>query len=281
MVRSDRNQRVVIFDGAGASKAVNAKQFPATKEFFERLPDEVTGDQYFQFVLRHLSHTYEQGSIDVEMVLWELQSLFNFFKLIADSRNVVGRAVNENILRKIHQSYNFGNLQSASNAMLGALGTTIGKINEQVYDLYSYEPSNKELSDKWTLLLSKLLNDGHIVDIFTTNYDLVIESALNHIGAAKLLNDYLGASGGLQKSIDLSNWQEDSKRSLGLLTKLHGSLNWKRKAGSIYIGDSIFTGSHEKQAIIYPGFKGVQTSRFSGRSTTTSRGRWPTPITYL
>jgi hypothetical protein len=257
MVRSDNRQRVVIFAGAGASKAVNSEQFPATREFFERLPEEVLGDPYFQFVLEHLSRETQKTDIDIEMVLWELQNLYNFFNSVSDAKNIISRAVSENIIKTHHSGYNFGHLQHASGAMLNLLKTTIGKINEQVYDLYSYEPAVNELGDNWILLLSKLRNDGHLVDVFTTNYDLVIESALDHIGGQKLLNDYLGASGGLQKHLDLANWQEDSKRDLGLLTKLHGSLNWKRKASSIYIGDSIFTGSHEKQAIIYPGFKGL------------------------
>lgn len=42
----------------------------------------------------------------------------------------------------------------------------------------------------------------------------------------------------------------------GLLTRLHGSVNWSKDAETIYVGDPKFKGKHENHAIIYPGFKG-------------------------
>jgi hypothetical protein len=74
--------------------------------------------------------------------------------------------------------------------------------------------------------------------------------------------NYSGAKGRVQRFLDLTQWQEDAKRTGGLLTKLHGSLNWKFNGDRIAIGDSGFTGIHAKHAIIYPGFKGRSNAAF-------------------
>lgn len=42
-----------------------------------------------------------------------------------------------------------------------------------------------------------------------------------------------------------------------MLTKLYGSVNWTSEGKDIYVGGPVFSSSHEKHAIIYPGFKGV------------------------
>jgi hypothetical protein len=39
--------QVLIFAGAGASMSVNPEKFPATLEFFERLPDEIKKTRSF------------------------------------------------------------------------------------------------------------------------------------------------------------------------------------------------------------------------------------------
>ena len=42
----------------------------------------------------------------------------------------------------------------------------------------------------------------------------------------------------------------------GLLTKLHGSVDWQRGQQSIHTGTPLFSGEHERHLIIYPGSKG-------------------------
>jgi len=59
-------------------------------------------------------------------------------------------------------------------------------------------------------------------------------------------------------------WSRGPKAGLdlrpgGLLTKLHGSVDWSRRPGRepIYVGgDPGFKGDHERHVILYPGFKG-------------------------
>lgn len=146
--------------------------------------------------------------------------------------------------------------------MVTALKRTTGLINQQVYDLYGNDPAEDELTGNWIPLLKPLFDRDIRLDLFTTNYDLVIENALQIIGGDDFLYSYLGAPGRIQRYIDLKQWQEDTDRAQGLLTKLHGSLNWKQRRDQIAIGDILFTGDHSRHAIIYPGFKGSSNAIF-------------------
>lgn len=89
-----QERRVVVLSGAGASKAVNPSKYPTTIEFFEGLPDEVRSDRYFNFVLNFLR---ESGAdpIDIELVLWELQKLLEFYEAVTSNNTIVGRAINQ------------------------------------------------------------------------------------------------------------------------------------------------------------------------------------------
>lgn len=66
----------------------------------------------------------------------------------------------------------------------------------------------------------------------------------------------------MRQSLDLTNWASGHEWQGVLLTKLHGSLDWKYGRNTIQVGDAIFTGDHSKQAIIYPGFKGKNDAPF-------------------
>lgn len=69
-------------------------------------------------------------------------------------------------------------------------------------------------------------------------------------------------SGRRRRIIEFDNWTSAQEPRHGLLTKLHGSLDWKIQDHNIHVGDPVFTGDHAKQAIIYPGFKGGSTVLF-------------------
>lgn len=257
-----RQQRVVVLAGAGASKAVQPKKFPTTLEFFERLPQSVLSDQYFQFVLGFLKTQRGDDVIDIELVLWELQKLIEFFQQVNDGSSVIGRAITTNLMSSAHGGWGFGQLLDGSPQLTKNLARTIGLINQQVYDFYSYDPEPTELKDNWSLLIERVLKLGARLDIFTTNYDLVVENALQAFDGDNFMYRYCGVKGRVQRFLDLTQWQEDADRSSGLLTKLHGSLNWKINNENIAISDSGFTGTHAKHAIIYPGFKGRSNAAF-------------------
>jgi hypothetical protein len=138
--------------------------------------------------------------------------------------------------------------------------TLIGEINAVVYDLYNYEPTADDLKDNWLYLLDKLSRAKSPFNIFTTNYDLVIEAAASMRGRPPL-DEFAGWTGNVSKRLDIDRWK--SPKSKGpILTKLHGSINWKFGKDNIQVGDPVYTGDHKKQAIIYPGFKGQSDSSF-------------------
>lgn len=109
--------------------------------------------------------------------------------------------------------------------------------------------------------MAALKKSNSRLDIFTTNYDLVIESALQSVG----LESMLSSSNDVASSeIDLSRWEDQlvDKEGAGLLTKLHGSVNWHRSPlGKIHVSfPELVSGSYREQlqgrGVIYPGFKG-------------------------
>ncbi|MFU8790414.1 MAG: SIR2 family protein, partial [Methylobacter sp.] len=108
--------------------------------------------------------------------------------------------------------------------------------------------------DTWLPLLDPLNKLGYQIEIVTTNYDLVIEEAISKGNIVD--NGWVGNS---VRTLDMERWT-DSKNTekTGLLTKLHGSLNWTwgSEENQIYIGAPAFSGNHNSHVIIYPGFKG-------------------------
>lgn len=258
---SQHRPNVVVFAGAGASKALPETNFPTTVEFFESLPPSITDNTHFQFLDDFLRSVKDKSVIDIEDVLLELQSLIAFLQSANDQSSIIGRAVASNLINRVGGGWNFGQLQGGGTKLSNELEKLQGQINAQVYRLYSKEPTDEELEETWNPLLRDLI-DNYSLNLFTTNYDLVIENSIQSISNEVTANKWLGATGRQQKRLDLSQWREDTKRSVGLLTKLHGSLNWKLDEDDILLGDWAFTGNHAKQAIIYPGFKGASSAVF-------------------
>lgn len=199
--------RIVVLAGAGASKAVSPSHFPTTVEFFERLPDSVTADKYFQFVLSYVQNLQNESTIDIEIILWEMQKLLNFFTQINEDPSIIKSAVHGNLIASLNHGWNYGQLADGSRLLLNNIQNSLGLINEQVYELYGRDPDPEELSDNWIPLISKLIDNDFHTDIFTTNYDLVIENALQNLYGNDFMFKYSGATGRVQRFINLSQWQ--------------------------------------------------------------------------
>lgn len=255
-------QRIMLFAGAGASKAVDSVSYPTTIEFFERLPDEIRSDPQFIFVERFLRQGTDDKIIDVEEVLWGLQTLLDLCRSVQIGKTLVGHALFSNRLANLADGrWTHGNLGEAADQLSYQFSNIISKINAVVYDLYGEAPNLKDIRDNWIKLLKPLFVDEVQLDIFTTNYDIIIETAVESIIGGQS-SSYFGLKGGRHKTLDIEKWSSGSEGDSGLLTKLHGSLDWKVKNDRIYAGDPVFTGDHEKQGIIYPGFKGASNRIF-------------------
>lgn len=143
------------------------------------------------------------------------------------------------------------------------IGRFTNRINAQVYEYYSPLPSDEDLNAAWTPLLQILLDTQEWIEIFTTNYDQVIEAAIQLLVEKTSVPEIkTGRVATVRTFLDLSTWQSSmgddyrTQRGGGLLTKLHGSVDWSKQDETIYVGTPLFSGDHQRQVIIYPGIKG-------------------------
>jgi hypothetical protein len=67
--------QVVVFAGAGASKAVDADSYPTTVDFFSGLPKSVTSNRLFTNLVEFLKQEDSGRILDIELVLWALHQL--------------------------------------------------------------------------------------------------------------------------------------------------------------------------------------------------------------
>jgi len=256
----------LVFAGAGASKAVDADQYPSTVEFFERLPDTVKKTQMFDLVVKMLrAHRGASTVIDIEQVLWALGELRTFLHDVTDQRTVPGWFLKDaRLLQPVSLTTDFGNLLGNAPRVLDLVSGLMDSINLQIYDWYAHQPSHDQLEHNWLTLLRPLLLMKERVELFTTNYDLVLEIAADELSREGLPEVRTGRKGAIQRVLDQAEWVRPPRDPElpdlpgGLLTKLHGSVDFGRAPdGTIYVGDPFFKGSHDRHAILYPGFKGV------------------------
>jgi SIR2-like domain len=247
---------ILVFAGAGASKAVSPENYPTTIEFFERLPDAIRENKTFDLVHSHLLETRASDAIDIEHVLWALGDLERFTERATDTTSFPGWIIDSNRINTLMpEHYDFGPARRGLVSATNAAKRLASEINRLVYQYYRRAPSKKELNNTWLTLLQNLGTQR--TEVFTTNYDLIIEHALHLIGSYKSI----GRTEGITTELNREAWDitvpATMDRDYGLLTKLHGSIDWIRgDDGEIFVGTPQFTGQHQQHAIIYPGFKG-------------------------
>lgn len=253
------NQPVIVFAGAGASKAVASHLYPTTVEFFAQLPEDVKSDPLFRKILEFTRYTMKgKREIDIELILWRLSELRFFFDQLMNSQSIGGWFVNQNKLPEIaEQNWNFGSAKDIANKLVTHSNYLEGQINQNVFKFYSHPPPEDELDMSWGVLLGNLVSNSSRVEIFTTNYDVVLDAAVRELNKRRKKID-LGWTDGVYRQLDVDLWRDPSRRhpDTGLLTKLHGSVNWSKDGNTIFVSDPIFRGSHDLHSIIYPGFKG-------------------------
>ena len=250
---------ILVFVGAGGSAAVDLEQYPTTVGFFKSLPGEIANDPLFLKVYEFLKGQQGKEIIDIEDVLGILGELQETFKKMNDPTNIVGWAM-KGRLGLIEGVSDFANFQgSIATWERNQITPLKDKINAQVYKFYGIRPAPEKLS-AWIRLLKGLKEIGPAIEIFTTNYDRVLEDATKQ---ADMNMEYGVVHDGLDTYVDYSLWGP-RKRPLpnnrrGLLTKLHGSVDWQRLDGNITRSAPRFTGDHQNHCILYPGHKGTPT----------------------
>ncbi len=252
---------IVIFAGAGASMAVS-ETFPTTREFMENLPSHAKNKAFELVHQFYRDKVGNDGTVDVETILWGYRDLLAWLEKATDSGTIIGWLMADNRFAGISdQLKRTQQTANGLNNVRNLVNTSHDHINRQVYDLYGKRPDPALLAGNWSLLLKWLAGSSRPVDIFTTNYDLVIETALQAAG-----HDMAEATGritdGLSMKLDQDAWRKRMNPGRGdgfFLTKLHGSVDWERDMDGISITMARFSGDHDRHSIIYPGFKGEPT----------------------
>lgn len=254
----------LIFAGAGASKAVDGESYPTTVEFFKRLPKDITSDKIFSDLLLFLSSQLKAPVVDVEQVLWMLGELKTQCRALASNDTPLGWLFSGNRINNLmagggdHQS-------SAKTASLIREHVTAleSNINRMVYDLYDRVPSAEQLDGNWKPLLQGSLERSKRVEVFTTNYDVVLETCAEEFD----LPLTPGRTKSVRPVLETRLWNgmmPTSPKIRGLITKLHGSIDWTRGKGVIHVGVPTYRGRHDEHAILYPGLKGAPTDPLFG-----------------
>ena len=238
---------ILVFVGAGGSAAVDPDQYPTTIEFFNRLPDAITNTPLFPKVRDFLqAQKKDKGTIDIEDVLEVLDELQADFKKITDPKTIAGWAMGGHT--QIIGSIELSGVRALEKDHVTPLNN---KVKEQVYKFYGTPPSPSKLS-AWIRLLKGLEETDSPLEIFTTNYDLVLEDAIEE---AKVKVECGLDRRQRRTRLDLAAWNSH----IGLLTKLHGSVDWQYDNGNIAISTPRFTEDHDNHCILYPGYKGAPT----------------------
>ena len=246
---------ILVFVGAGGSAAVDPEQYPTTVEFFNRLPGDITEDALFIKVSNFLKGRKGGEPIDIEEVLWNLDELRDYFQISRNTKAIAGWIMAENRINQLIN--NVGDLSNLRNGMSNwgpQIQNLKNNINAQVYNFYATNPDPEKLSD-WVHLLKELAELDSAIEIFTTNYDRVLERVISEAGIYVKTGR---ESDGIQMKLDTALWDtpiESIFDSSRLLTKLHGSVDWQRSNGEI-IMSPVFTGNHQNHSILYPGYKG-------------------------
>lgn len=246
---------ILVFVGAGGSAAVDPEQYPTTVGFFDRLPGDITRDALFVKICEFLKSKKDEEPIDIEEVLASLDELRAYFQVSRNIGGIAGWIMAQNRINQlIRNAPDLSNLLNGLSSLEPQILNLKNKINAQVYELYATPPDSEKIA-AWIRLLKGLEKIDSVVEIFTTNYDLVLETVIKEAE----INVKTGrSSDGIQMKLDTACWDHPDvlTGNMGWLTKLHGSVDWQRHNEDIIVGNPNFTGNHQNHLILYPGYKG-------------------------
>ena len=254
-------KRALIFAGAGASYAVDHDAYPTTVQFFEKLPADIRDHALIRAITKHLPTKFGDGAPDVEKLLWSLEELRDYLSAVDQPAHPASWFLSGNQLPGLVGDRHEVSGYAATARTAYVVATDLrNRIAAKVYEFYSKLPSREAVLPNWQKLLEICAEKSYWPDIVTTNYDLIIEEAAEHAGQPI---EY-GRGRGVVSALNLDVWKRQLSEpeflptsGTGLLTKLHGSVNWLREHGKIVFGGTEFKGDHSHHGVIYPGFKGV------------------------
>jgi hypothetical protein len=200
------------------------------------------------------------------------------FQIIRDSLKAAGipagRSVNiEDILNQVRRIREITNDKAEQDfiKVTGEAAKNLDKeICNQIYAIISDSEAKADLANsKKFFAWLNILNRDYSKEVFTTNYDLIIEKALEQ-SQIPYFDGFVGAYEPFfwQESVELSPGKDDLTRNWIRLWKIHGSLNWFWKEDPadksqriIRVGKFDKAGATDKELVIYPSKEKYDSSR--------------------
>lgn len=252
---------ITILTGAGSSFAVNPEKYPTTVGYYERFSKEIDPTHY---LFNDIKGFFPENT-DVECVIWKLRQLKEFYEnylaLIHDEQRLAGY-LNKQKARPINlESFDKNYLQKHRDLLTNA-GELISRLENKLFEIYHVPPTSIEIQDNWLYLLGMLLGQAP-VEIFTLNYDLVIEEVFENLNKTNAGYEYFDGrpSSRTSTKMDFSFWQssqyETRKQDYFALTKLHGSVDWRVINGECYYGQPTPKGRTSEHLLLPPGLDKV------------------------
>ena len=246
---------ILLFVGAGGSAAIDKRKFPTTDGFFSRLPKSVTGSMWYDQIHGFLTHTIGP-KIDIEHMLWAIDDYLEEASMMKNDGRPLGWMMAGNrihsMLSKSRVDYTI--VINEISSFIPGLIKIKNSIYEEIHKVYGAREDESFYKDnRWSRFIQGLIANRR-VEIFTTNYDTILERTIN---VNDLDIEYGRNQQGIAFTLNEDHWTKDNPSGKsGLLTKLHGSIDWKHYNGRIEfsnIQNQPFDSTNN--VILYPGFK--------------------------
>jgi hypothetical protein len=250
---------VALFLGAGASRAFG---YPTTEEFATNLGSKLEKeDKYLENILDSLRESPQIK--DIEHILEFLDNIIAF-----DSNEYVRASFTQRPPQLYTRITEY-----AWADYLNMCRRLKQRIVDELHTQYEFDPIGRPLVNKVYSALFELMVASRIMvrDIFTTNYDTVVEEYImstRHSSIQfKLVDGFPYDSARRGRFWNPAEFQEehDKPETMPLrLFKLHGSLNWRETSDNLLeclpAEDKCQGGRRYKRSVlIYPTQKGLET----------------------
>jgi hypothetical protein len=240
---------LVLFLGAGASAPFD---YPPTKPFLDRLLQQIPETTTTGQLLRSIRET--KGVEDAEHIIQ-----------ILDFIEDLGSSPAKKFFEDIHLSLSRFNLSYRDFALIAR--SLRDQLRTEVFRTYSWRPQLRDKFELYDTLFSVL--KSNVLEVFTTNYDRVIEEYCAHSASVALQDGFVHHA---RRRV----WEWDPAKSyiessgperILRLYKLHGSLNWRKttdgRIEQVNPEERIGAGgeaSYVENLLVYPGGKAEPTS---------------------
>ena len=239
---------ILIFAGAGASSAISPERYPTTELFYSKLKSNAEFENiinstiggYVNLIIQKKEQ--EDGRVtDIEKVLSYITQLEYDLSCGLDPRRISFEYISGRSIMDINKS----------KAAIGELKRLEKVIHQEIHNTYTkFDPGDIKL---WSQFIERFIGIemGDIIEVFTTNYDPIIEESINEDqGIRNQINTGIKLTGRGRAYYDYSFSDVRNKTYGGRFTKLHGSVDWKKEGDKIFITteDSV----PHKDYIIYP-----------------------------